>query len=152
MLAGVRTGGAWLAQRLAADLNAPGFGVINIALHRDDYAKKGLHGQASPTELPFDVNGRHIVLVDDVLYTGRSVRAALNELYDFGRPASVVLAVLADRGGRELPVTARFVGGTLEVAPDANLVLEQDPPAAQVAPGASVAVPRFTFRTEARTA
>lgn len=126
VLAGIRTGGAWLAERLAGDLGAPSYGVINVALHRDDYSKKGLHSQASPTELPFEVAGREIVLVDDVLYTGRTVRAALNELYDYGRPASVVLAVLADRGGRELPVAARFLGGTLEVPADSTLVLARD--------------------------
>ncbi len=141
VLSGIYSGGVWLAERLARDLNVPTFGVVNVALHRDDYAKKGLHTQASPTSLPFDVNGRRIVLVDDVLYTGRTVRAAVNELYDYGRPASVELAVLADRGGRELPVAARFVGGVVDVAAGATLVLarhgEQDDT-------------RFTFHTEAR--
>ena len=99
---------------------------MNVALHRDDYAKKGLHSQASPTSLPFEVGGARIVLVDDVLYTGRTVRAALNELFDYGRPAAVELAVLADRGGRELPVAARFAGGTLDVPADATLVLARD--------------------------
>jgi pyrimidine operon attenuation protein/uracil phosphoribosyltransferase len=95
-------------------------------LHRDDYAKKGLHTQASPTSLPFDVNNRQILLVDDVLCTGRTVRAALNELYDYGRPASVELAVLADRGGRELPVAARFAGGVVELPAGATLVLARE--------------------------
>jgi pyrimidine operon attenuation protein / uracil phosphoribosyltransferase len=140
VLAGIHSGGAWLAGRLAQDLGAPDFGVVNVALHRDDYAKKGLHSQASPTSLPFDVDGRRIVLVDDVLHTGRTVRAALNELYDYGRPAAVELAVLADRGGRELPVAARFVGGALDVPADATLVLERTDDA------------RFTLRTEARAA
>ncbi|AYE28446.1 bifunctional pyr operon transcriptional regulator/uracil phosphoribosyltransferase PyrR [Burkholderia pseudomallei] len=138
VLAGIHSGGAWLAERLARDLGASGFGVVNVALHRDDYAKKGLHSQASPTSLPFEVEGRRIVLVDDVLYTGRTVRAALNELYDYGRPAAVELAVLADRGGRELPVAARFVGGALAVDADATLVLER------------ADAGRFTLRTEAR--
>lgn len=138
-LAGIYSGGAWLAERLARDLNAPSFGVVNVALHRDDYAKKGLHSQASPTSLPFEVDGRRIVLVDDVLYTGRTVRAALNELYDYGRPASVELAVLADRGGRELPVAARFVGGVVDVPADATLVLARSADSAG-----------FTFHTEAR--
>lgn len=140
VLVGIYSGGAWLAERLARDLNAAQFGVVNVALHRDDYAKRGLHAQASPTSLPFEVDGRRIVLVDDVLGTGRTVRAALNELYDYGRPASVELAVLADRGGRELPVAARFTGGTVDVATDATLVLargEGDDP-------------KFTFHTEAR--
>jgi pyrimidine operon attenuation protein / uracil phosphoribosyltransferase len=124
-IAGIHSGGAWIAARLARDLGASGCGVINVALHRDDYAKKGLHAEASPTSLPFDVEGRRIVLVDDVLYTGRTVRAALNELYDFGRPASVELAVLVDRGGRELPVAARFAGASAAVPADASLVLER---------------------------
>ncbi|HEY3597826.1 MAG TPA: bifunctional pyr operon transcriptional regulator/uracil phosphoribosyltransferase PyrR [Paraburkholderia sp.] len=141
VLAGIYSGGVWLAERLAHDLNVPTFGVVNVALHRDDYAKKGLHTQASPTSLPFEVEGRRIVLVDDVLYTGRTVRAAVNELYDYGRPASVELAVLADRGGRELPVAARFVGGRVEVPADATLVL-----ASHGEPGER----RFTFHNEAR--
>src|SRR5580698_9357701 len=95
VLAGIYSGGVWLAGRLAKDLNVSEFGVVNVALHRDDYAKKGLHSQASPTSLPFNVNNRKIVLVDDVLSSGRTVRAAVNELYDYGRPASVDLAVLA---------------------------------------------------------
>ena len=141
VLAGIYSGGAWLVERLARDLKVDSFGVINVALHRDDYAKKGLHAQASPTSLPFDVNKRRIVLVDDVLYTGRTVRAALNELYDYGRPASVELAVLADRGGRELPVAARFVGGVVDVPAEATLVLARD---------TTGATERFTFHTEAR--
>ena len=143
VLAGIYSGGAWLAERLARDLKAPSFGVVNVALHRDDYAKKGLHSQASPTSLPFSVDKRRIVLVDDVLYTGRTIRAALNELYDYGRPASVELAVLADRGGRELPVAARFVGGVVDVPADATLVLAREA-------GAADGNQRFTFHTEAR--
>jgi pyrimidine operon attenuation protein / uracil phosphoribosyltransferase len=124
-LAGIHSGGAWIAERLAQDLGASGWGVVNVALHRDDYAKKGLHSQAAPTSLPFEVAGRRIVLVDDVLHTGRTVRAALNELYDYGRPASVELAVLADRGGRELPVAARFAGGSVDLPAGSTLVLER---------------------------
>ncbi|MEW9582809.1 bifunctional pyr operon transcriptional regulator/uracil phosphoribosyltransferase PyrR [Paraburkholderia sp. DGU8] len=146
VLAGIYSGGAWLAERLARDLKLPSFGVVNVALHRDDYAKKGLHSQASPTSLPFSVDGRRIVLVDDVLYTGRTIRAALNELYDYGRPASVELAVLADRGGRELPVAARFVGGVVNIPADATLVLAREE--ADRAGGAGD--PRFTFHTETR--
>ncbi|WP_144144829.1 bifunctional pyr operon transcriptional regulator/uracil phosphoribosyltransferase PyrR [Paraburkholderia sp. BCC1884] len=145
VLAGIHSGGAWLAERLAHDLNLPSFGVVNVALHRDDYAKKGLHSQASPTSLPFSVDGRRIVLVDDVLYTGRTIRAAVNELYDYGRPAAVDLAVLADRGGRELPVAARFVGGMVTVPADATLVLAREQGAE-----AGGAPARFTFHTEAR--
>ena len=125
VLAGIYSGGVWLAERLAKDLNVAEFGVVNVSLHRDDYAKKGLHSQASPTSLPFEVDNRKILLIDDVLSTGRTVRAAVNELYDFGRPASVELAVLADRGGRELPMAARFTGGMVDVPANANLVLTQ---------------------------
>lgn len=147
VLAGIYSGGVWLAERLARDLNLPSFGVVNVALHRDDYAKKGLHSQASPTSLPFSVDKRRIVLVDDVLYTGRTIRAALNELYDYGRPASVELAVLADRGGRELPVAARFVGGVVEVPADSTLVLARSDDSLR---GDAKGAPRFTFHTEAR--
>ncbi|RDJ98769.1 bifunctional pyr operon transcriptional regulator/uracil phosphoribosyltransferase PyrR [Paraburkholderia lacunae] len=147
VLAGIHSGGAWLAERLARDLHLSSFGVVNVALHRDDYAKKGLHSQASPTSLPFPVDKSRIVLVDDVLYTGRTIRAALNELYDYGRPASVELAVLADRGGRELPVAARFVGGVVEVPADATLVLAREVGGAD---GNLNEGTRFTFHTEAR--
>jgi pyrimidine operon attenuation protein/uracil phosphoribosyltransferase len=125
-LAGIHSGGAWLAERLARDLNLASFGVVNVALHRDDYAKKGLHSQASPTSLPFEVDGARIVLVDDVLYTGRTVRAALNELFDYGRPARVRLAVLVDRGGRELPVQADFAAARVALPPTQSLALARD--------------------------
>jgi pyrimidine operon attenuation protein/uracil phosphoribosyltransferase len=106
-LVGIWSGGAWLAERLQRDLGLPGDpGVLSSALHRDDFSRRGLAAGAARTKLPFAVEGCHIVLVDDVLYTGRTIRAAINELYDFGRPASVALAVLVDRGGRELPIEA----------------------------------------------
>ena len=106
-LVGIWSGGAWLAERLHRDLQLAGErGVISSALHRDDFSSRGLAASADPTRLPFEVEGRHIVLVDDVLYTGRTIRAAINELYDFGRPASVTLVVLVDRGGRDLPICA----------------------------------------------
>lgn len=103
-LVGVASGGAWLAERLKKDLGlAEPVGVLSSAMHRDDFASRGL-AASGQTLLPFDVNGAHIVVLDDVLYTGRTIRAVLNELFDYGRPASVKLAVLVDRGGRELPV------------------------------------------------
>ncbi len=103
-LVGVASGGAWLAERLKKDLGlSEPVGVLSSAMHRDDFASRGLAASGS-TLLPFDVNGAHIVVLDDVLYTGRTIRAVLNELFDYGRPASVKLAVLVDRGGRELPV------------------------------------------------
>lgn len=134
-LVGIYSGGAWLAERIAAELGAArgtqvAHGVVNISLHRDDFAEKGLQAQSGPTSLPFDIGGRRIVLLDDVLYTGRTIRAALNELYDYGRPAAVDLAVLVDRGARELPIAARFVGQTLEVSPDLTLVLRRGDDAA----------------------
>ena len=104
-LVGVWSGGAWLAERLARDLGLKTpHGVISSALHRDDFSSRGLAVGKDATHLPFEVEGRHILLIDDVLYTGRTTRAVINELFDFGRPASVALAVLVDRGGRQLPI------------------------------------------------
>ena len=129
-LAGLAMGGAWIAERLAKDLGLPHYGVINVAFHRDDYAEKGMTAMRTAstmtTNLPFDVNGANVILIDDVLYTGRTVRAALNELFDFGRPANVELMVLADRGNRELPVSANFVGEQVQVSDKQILVLEKD--------------------------
>ena len=108
-LVGVWSGGAWLAERLQADLGLAGaHGVLSSTLHRDDFSARGLACGTDATQLPFEIDGRHILLIDDVLYTGRTIRAVLNELFDFGRPASVTLAVLVDRGGRELPIAAAF--------------------------------------------
>lgn len=113
-LVGVWSGGAWLAERLQRDLGRAGpHGVISSTLHRDDFGQRGLAAGADATHLPFSIDGRPIVLIDDVLYTGRTIRAVLNELFDFGRPASVTLAVLVDRGGRELPVAAAFAAARL---------------------------------------
>jgi len=116
-LVGIWSGGAWLAERLQRDLGLPGgdkgYGVISSTLHRDDFSARGLASGTDPTQLPFAIERRHIVLVDDVLHTGRTIRAVVNELYDFGRPASVTLAVLVDRGGRELPIAAAFAAAKL---------------------------------------
>jgi len=129
-LAGLAMGGAWIAERLAKDLDLPHYGVINVAFHRDDYAEKGMTAlrtaSTMTTNLPYEVNGANIILIDDVLLTGRTVRAALNELFDFGRPAQVELMVLADRGNRELPVCANFVGEQVQVPENQILVLEKD--------------------------
>jgi pyrimidine operon attenuation protein/uracil phosphoribosyltransferase len=117
VLVGIWSGGAWLAERLQRDLALPGgdkgYGVISSTLHRDDFSARGLASGTDPTRLPFAIDGRHIVLIDDVLYTGRTIRAVVNELFDFGRPASVTLAVLVDRGGRELPMAAAFAAAKL---------------------------------------
>ena len=125
-LVGVTSGGAWLGERLQKDLGLSGEpGVISSAMHRDDYARRGLSATAQ-TKLDFDVNGAHILLLDDVLYTGRTIRAVLNELFDYGRPASVQLAVLVDRGGRELPVQADFAAANLELPTSQSLALDRD--------------------------
>ena len=123
-LVGIWSGGAWLAARLQADLQLPGEpGVISSTLHRDDFGERGLATGAGATKLPFSIEGRHLVLIDDVLYTGRTIRAVLNELFDFGRPASVALAVLVDRGGRELPIQPSFAAARVTLAPEQRLSL-----------------------------
>jgi len=126
-LVGVWSGGAWLAARLHADLGRPGKpGVISSALHRDDFGSRGLTAGADHTKLPFEVDGKPIMLIDDVLYTGRTIRAVINELYDFGRPASVTLAVLVDRGGRELPISAAVSAARIALPAAQRLSLARD--------------------------
>ena len=125
-LVGITSGGAWLAQRLQKDLGLPGeAGTISSALHRDDFSSRGM-ASAAATSLPFEVDGADILVLDDVLYTGRTLRAILNELYDFGRPARVRLAVLVDRGGRELPVQADFAAARVSLPASQSLALVQD--------------------------
>ena len=125
-LVGIWSGGAWLAERLQRDLGLAGeHGVISSALHRDDFSSRGMTGGADHTRLPFEVEGCHIVLVDDVLYTGRTIRAVINELFDFGRPASVTLAVLVDRGGRELPIQAAVSAARIALPAQQRLSLER---------------------------
>jgi len=139
VLVGIWSGGAWLAERLQRDLQLPGeHGVITSALHRDDFSSRGLAASADHTRLPFEVDGRHIVLVDDVLYTGRTIRAVINELYDFGRPARVTLAVLVDRGGRELPIAAAVSAARVTLPQEQRLSLARDEAG------------RFTFEIEER--
>ena len=124
-LVGITSGGAWLAQRLQTDLALPGAcGVISSAMHRDDFAQRGLGG-GGRTQLPFEINGAHVLVVDDVLYTGRTLRAVMNELFDYGRPASVKLAVLVDRGGRELPIQADFAAARVSLGAAQSLALAQ---------------------------
>jgi len=125
-IVGIHSGGAWLAERLALDLGLRGrLGFIDVSFYRDDYAKKGLHPDVKPTQIGFDVDRATIVLVDDVLYTGRTTRAAINVLFDYGRPARIVLAALADRGGRELPVAPDFVAVHVSLAAHQALVLRR---------------------------
>lgn len=137
-LAGVMSGGWWLAQRLHASLDLPGeVGALSSAMHRDDFARRGL-AASGQTRLPFEVNGADILLLDDVLFTGRTIRAVLNELFDYGRPARVRLAVLVDRGGRELPVAAEFAAARVALPASQSLEL------ARADDG------RFSFRIEQR--
>jgi pyrimidine operon attenuation protein/uracil phosphoribosyltransferase len=123
---GIHTGGVWLAERLheRLGLTVP-LGVMDVAFYRDDYHSQGLHHDPKRTRIPFDVSGRELMLVDDVLYTGRTIRAAMNELFDYGRPASIALAVLADRGGRQLPICAQHCGATVEVPAGMRLRLKR---------------------------
>ena len=141
-LMGIWSGGAWLAERLAADLPAalavgkPG--VISSTLHRDDFSARGMASGTDATKIPFAVDGAHILLLDDVLFTGRTIRAVINELYDFGRPASVTLAVLVDRGGRELPIQPAFAAAKISLPPEQKLALTRTDDG------------RFTFRVQER--
>jgi pyrimidine operon attenuation protein/uracil phosphoribosyltransferase len=126
-LVGIHTGGVWLAQRLheALALKTP-LGSLDVSFYRDDYEKIGLHRDVKRSDIPFDVEGRPLVLVDDVLYTGRTIRAAMNELFDYGRPASIRLAALIDRGGRELPIAAQWVAATIDTPHEQAIELERN--------------------------
>lgn len=124
---GIHTGGAWLAERLHAELGLTlPLGLVDPSFYRDDYAGRGLHADPRPSSIPFEVKGAAIVIVDDVLFTGRTIRATLNELFDYGRPARVDLAVLVDRGGRELPICAHYCAHMLNLDKDKNLRLQRD--------------------------
>ena len=125
-IVGIYSGGAWLAERLAKALGLEArLGFIDASFYRDDYASKGLRPDVRPSQISFDVDGATILLVDDVLYTGRTTRAAINELFDYGRPARIMLAALVDRGGRELPVAADFVADRVTLEPGESLVLQR---------------------------
>jgi len=128
VLVGIWSGGAWLAERLHADLGLQGAaGVISSTLHRDDFSARGLAGGGDATRLPFSIDDAKILLIDDVLFTGRTIRAVVNELFDFGRPRSVDLAVLVDRGGRELPIQASFAAAKVTLPPEQRLTLARSP-------------------------
>lgn len=129
VMVGIYTGGAWVAQRLhrLLELNSP-LGTLDISFYRDDFTRVGMNPQVRPSQLPANLENRHIILVDDVLNTGRTIRAALNELFDYGRPASILLAVLIERGGRELPVQADVVGAHVGIAPDQHIKLHGPDP------------------------
>ncbi|MDT8363471.1 MAG: bifunctional pyr operon transcriptional regulator/uracil phosphoribosyltransferase PyrR [Nitrosomonas sp.] len=127
VIVGIHTGGVWVAQRIhdALHLSTP-MGVLDISFYRDDYSKIGLHPQVKPSELPFNVENSKILLVDDVLLTGRTVRAAVNELFDYGRPACIHLAVLVDRGGRELPINPQYAAAELSLPQNSMLELKRN--------------------------
>ena len=125
-LVGITSGGAWLAERLQRDLSLSGqAGQVSSVMHRDDFAQRGL-SSGGQTQLPFEVNGADILVLDDVLYTGRTIRAVLNEIFDYGRPACVQLAVLVDRGGRQLPVQADFAAARVALPVSQSLALARD--------------------------
>lgn len=131
LIIGIHTGGLWVAERLHRELaiTSP-VGELNIAFYRDDFSRIGMHPRVTPSHLPLAVEDRHLILVDDVLHTGRTVRAAMNEIFDWGRPASICLAVLIERGGRELPVQADVVGRRLDLPPDEHVKLTGPEPLA----------------------
>ena len=126
LLVGIHTGGVWLAERLHESLGlSHPLGTIDVSFYRDDYGSRGLHPRVKPSEIPFEIADADVVLVDDVLFTGRTIRAALNELFDYGRPRRVRLAALVDRGGRELPMAAQFVGAEVSVRADEQIELKK---------------------------
>ena len=126
-LVGIHSGGVWLMQRIQASINQEiATGTLDAALYRDDFAQRGLKAQSRPSDLTFDIQNKHIILIDDIFYTGRTTRAAMNELFDYGRPASVQLAVLINRGGAQLPIQPNIVGAHIALTPTQNLQLSQD--------------------------
>jgi pyrimidine operon attenuation protein/uracil phosphoribosyltransferase len=129
LMAGIYTGGVWVAERLhrLLGLREP-LSTLDISFYRDDFTRVGIHPQVRPSHLPVSIDDRHVILVDDVLHTGRTIRAALNEIFDYGRPASIMLAVLVDRGGRELPIQADVAGVSAELAGDRHIKLHGPEP------------------------
>jgi len=127
VMIGIHSAGVLVAERLHENLQIKeALGKLNITFYRDDFSRIGLHPQIKPSEIPFNLENKHIILVDDVLYTGRTIRAAMNELFDYGRPASITLAVLIDRGNRELPVEANVVGFQQTLSPESYFKLSQE--------------------------
>jgi pyrimidine operon attenuation protein/uracil phosphoribosyltransferase len=125
-IVGIHSGGAWLAERLAPDLQlTKRLGSIDVSFYRDDFAEKGLRTDIKSSQIGFPIDGATVLLVDDVLYTGRTTRAAINELFDYGRPAKILLAALVDRGGRELPIAADFVAASVTLPVSQALVLRR---------------------------
>ena len=127
VMIGIHTGGLWVAEKLHKNLKIKQpLGALNITFYRDDFTRIGMHPQVQPSNLPFDVNDQHIILVDDVLHTGRTIRAALNEIFDYGRPASVMLAVLVERGCRELPVSADVAATRIKLEKNQHIKLSRN--------------------------
>jgi pyrimidine operon attenuation protein / uracil phosphoribosyltransferase len=127
VMVGIHTGGYWLAQRLHGDLKMrTPLAALNIAHYRDDFDRIGLHPVVTPSQMPVPIEGKSVIAVDDVLYTGRTIRAAMNELFDYGRPAAILLAVLVDRGGRELPIAPDACGVRMEIDQNKDVVLHKD--------------------------
>ncbi len=124
-LVGIHSGGVWIMERLLPLLGELEHGRLDISFYRDDYSQRGLREGNLPSQIPFEVDGRHIILIDDVFYTGRTIRAAMNELFDYGRPASISLAVLVNRGGRELPIAPQFCAHDMQLTNNLNLQLYQ---------------------------
>jgi pyrimidine operon attenuation protein/uracil phosphoribosyltransferase len=123
-LVGIHSGGVWIMERLLPTLGEDlAQGRLDVSFYRDDFNQRGLHSEPKPSAIPFDVEGKHIILIDDVFYTGRTIRAAMNELFDYGRPASISLAVLINRGGRELPITPQITAHDMTLPPEQNLQL-----------------------------
>ena len=124
VMVGIHTGGVWVANPLheLLGIREP-LGTLDISFYRDDFTRIGMNPQVKPSQLPFSLENRHIILVDDVLHTGRTIRAAMNELFDYGRPASISLAVLVERGGRELPIEAQVTGVKIELAENEHVKL-----------------------------
>jgi len=123
-LIGIHTGGVWLAQRICQDLGLlDPIGELNIAFYRDDFSKLGVHPTVEPSQIPFDINDKHLVLIDDILHTGRTIRAAMNELFDYGRPLSITLVVLVDRSGRELPISPDICGASISLNEEEHVKL-----------------------------
>jgi len=121
---GIRTGGVWVAEALLRLRDGhEALGILDVSFYRDDFTQNGLHPQVRPSQLPFEIEGQHLVLVDDVLMSGRTIRAALNELFDYGRPASVTLVCLLDLNARELPIRPDVVGARLSLEPEQRVKL-----------------------------
>jgi pyrimidine operon attenuation protein/uracil phosphoribosyltransferase len=130
-MVGIHTGGVWIARHLHRQLNIEDpLGSLDISFYRDDFTRIGMNPVVQPSQLPFSIDDRHIILVDDVLHTGRTIRAALNELFDYGRPASIMLATLIERGGRELPIQANVVGRHVELSSGEHIKLSGPDPLA----------------------